>query len=210
MIHEEQLRHAMILLEMGDFEDKLNALPIITEARHLPAVPHLIAWLPNADPGTRYLIVKALVNLPHDDAVPVLLEALRWDDMWTRAAITGALIANGSALVIDGLIDALSDENAAVRRASAKALGKIEVQVASETYHSVIRGLSVALLDMDNGVRRFAAEALGRLNAASKIPELTHALDDIHASVRIAAFRALTTLDTPEAQSAVRKWATEQ
>lgn len=207
---EERLQQAMILLEVGDFEDKLTALPIVSEARHLPAIPHLVAWLPNADPGTRYLIVKALVNLPHDDAVPVLLDALRWDDMWTRAAITGALIANGSALVIEGLMEALRDENAAVRRASAKALGKIEVQVASETHHHVIRGLSAALLDIDNGVRRFAAEALGRLNAESKVSELSDALDDAHASVRIAAFRALTTLDTPEAQHAVHKWVKEQ
>ncbi|GEM_PF-727689 len=207
---QERLQQAMMMLELGDIDDRLNALPVIAEAKHLPAVPFLVSWLPNADPGTRYLIVKALTQLPHDDAVPALLDALRWDDMWTRAAITAALIANGSMLVIEGLSEALRDEKSAVRRASAKALGKIEVKTDTDAHIAVVRGLSAALLDVDDGVRRFAAEALGRLGAEGKVSELTHALNDKNATVRIAAFRALATLDTPEARNAVHRWSKEQ
>jgi HEAT repeat protein len=196
----------MMMLELGDIDDRLNALTIVGEAGHLPAVPFLVAWLPDADPGTRYLIVKTLTQLPHDDAVPALLDALRWDDMWTRAAVTAALIANGSILVIEGLSEALRDEKNAVRRAAAKALGKIEVKTQTDSHTAVVRGLSAALLDVDYGVRRFAAEALGRLGAESKVTELTHALNDQNATVRIAAFRALASIDTPEAQKAVHQW----
>lgn len=71
---------------------------------------------------------------------------------------------------------------------------------------TVIRGLSAALLDIDDGVRRFSAEALGRLDAKSKVPELSDALNDKDAQVRIAAFRALANIDTPEARHAVRQW----
>lgn len=210
MTQQERLQQAMMMLELGDIEDRLNALTIVTEERHLPAVPFLVAWLPNADPGTRYLIVKTLTLLPHDDAVPVLLEAMRWDDMWTRAAITAALIANGSDVVIAGLIDALRDEKNAVRRAAAKALGKIEVKTETDAHTMAMRGLSVALLDVDDGVRRFAAEALGRLGAESKVSELSDALNDKDATVRIAAFRALANIDTPEARNAVHRWSKTQ
>ncbi|PJF30187.1 MAG: hypothetical protein CUN52_04595 [Phototrophicales bacterium] len=206
MTSQNRLQEAMMMLELGDIDDRLNALTIITEEKHLPAVPLLVRWLPNADPGTRYLIVKALTQLPHDDAVPVLLEALRWDDMWTRSAVTAALIANGSLLVIQGLSEALRDEKSVVRRAAAKALGKINIQPESEVHMTVIRGLSAALLDIDDGVRRFSAEALGRLDAKSKVPELSDALNDKDAQVRIAAFRALASIDTPEARHAVRQW----
>ncbi|MCU0481452.1 MAG: HEAT repeat domain-containing protein [Anaerolineae bacterium] len=206
MTQQDRLQQAMMMLELGDIQDRLDALTIVTEERHLPAVPLLVTWLPNADPGTRYLIVKSLTQLPHDDAVPVLLDALRWDDMWTRAAITAALIANGSVVVIDGLMDALRDEKNAVRRAAAKALGKIEIQAQTNTHTIVMRGLSAALLDVDDGVRRFAAEALGRLGAEGKVSELSHALNDKDATVRIAAFRALANIDTPEARNAVRQW----
>lgn len=206
MTAQNRLQEALMMLELGDMDDRLNALTIVAEEKHLPAVPLLVEWLPNADPGTRYLIVKALSQLPHDDAVPVLLEALRWDDMWTRSAVTAALIANGSVLVVEGLSVALRDEKSAVRRAAAKALGKIDIQTESEIHITVIRGLSAALLDVDDGVRRFSAEALGRLGAEGKVSELSDALNDGNAQVRIAAFRALANIDTPEARKAVHQW----
>lgn len=202
----DRLQQAMMMLEWGDLDDRLNALAIVAEAKYLPAVPLLIKWLPNADPGTRYLIVKALSHLPHDDAVPILLEALRWDDMWTRTAVTAALIANGSLLVIEGLSEALRDEKSAVRRAAAKALGKITIKNDSDIHITVVRRLSAALLDIDDGVRRFSAEALGRLGAESKVAELSEALNDKDAQVRIAAFRALARINTPEARQAVHRW----
>ena len=90
-----------------------------------------------------------------------------------------------------------------MRRAAAKALGKIDDSRQDE---QALRSLSGALLDVDAAVRRFAAEALGRLDAEIMVSELTHALQDNNADVRIAAFRALSTLDTPEAQAALRDW----
>jgi HEAT repeat protein len=57
------------------------------------------------------------------------------------------------------LVRALFDNNAAVRRASAKALGKIGDQ-------ETIKPLTVALKDADAGVRKFAEEAIHRLQTA--------------------------------------------
>ena len=155
-------------------------------------------------PGTRYIIVQALGRINDEAAVPALLASMREQDIWTRAAATGALINIGRPSV-DGLVDALIDDNKAVRRAAAKALGKIDVIDGDDV--TVLKGLTLALLDRDAGVRKFSAQALGRLSASGKVSALETVLSDEDADVRIAAFRALTSIGTPEAQEAVRNWA---
>lgn len=209
MTTNEQIERALADLESDDAERRAEAIALLGDASHQPAALRLSRMLPDVDPGTRYLIVKALGQMAHDETVEPLLAAMRYDDMFTRAAATSALINIGTAAAVAGLLDALRDENKAVRRAAAKAIGKIGV-VDDEQKRDVMRGLSAALLDVDKGVRRFAAEALGRVNATGKVDELTETLRDASAEVRIAAFRALAQIDTPEARSAVRRWVKDQ
>ncbi|TVR21277.1 MAG: HEAT repeat domain-containing protein [Anaerolineaceae bacterium] len=209
MTTNEQIERALAELESGDVERRAEAIAVLGDAGHHPAALPLSRMLPDVDPGTRYLIVKALGQIAHSATVEPLLAAMRYDDIWTRAAATSALINIGTPQAVAGLIDALRDANKAVRRAAAKAIGKIGA-TDDEQKRDVVRGLSAALLDVDEGVRRFAAEALGRVNATGKVDELTETLRDASAEVRIAAFRALAQIDTPEARSAVRRWAKDQ
>ena len=113
----------------------------------------------DADPGTRFLAAQALGKIGDEaeSAVPSLLMALRADDMYLRMAVTGALISIGHPAV-PGLVKALFDRNKAVRRASAKALGKIGSERA-------IKPLQVAVKDRDPSVRKMCQEALDRLQA---------------------------------------------
>lgn len=154
---------------LGDDENK-RAAAIITlgEARYAPAVPRLTECVRHADPGTRYLAASALSKMGDEaeSAVPTLLESLRDNDIFLRAAITGALIQIG-APAVPGLIRALFDDNRAVRRAAAKALGKIGDERA-------VAPLSVSLKDGDEGVRKFSEEALRRINT----PKARAALDN--------------------------------
>lgn len=201
----DTLEKALLALQGDDLEKRADAIEQLGEAQHTPAVPHMLEIVKDCDPGTYYLIVQALGRIADDRAVPTLLQAMRRDDIWVRAAATGALIQIGGDVAIAGLVRGLSDENKAVRRASAKALGK--VGVANE---DILRGLSGSLLDVDNSVRRFAAEALGRLDGESYVPELAKALADEDPRTRIAAFKALAKIDTPEARDAVHKWSKDQ
>lgn len=196
----DRIEQAMQDLYSEDAERRASAIETLGEANHAPAVPSLVEIVEDADPGTRFMIVKALGRIADTAAVPVLLKALRWDDIFTRAAAAGALIQIGEPAV-DGLVDGLRDENKAVRRAAAKALGKI-----GTAEERTVLALSGALLDIDNGVRRFAAEALGRIGDETIVPELAEALDDRDPKARIAAFRALAKIDSPEAAQAVRAW----
>ena len=78
-----------------------------------------------SDPGTRYLAAKALGQIGDEaeSAVPVLLQALRDNDMFLRAGITGALIQIGYPAV-PGLTRALFDPSSAVKRAACKGPGQ--------------------------------------------------------------------------------------
>ncbi|GAB4515574.1 MAG: hypothetical protein OHK0046_19320 [Anaerolineae bacterium] len=205
MTENAMIQEALLALEGDNVNARASAIETLAEEGYTPAVPQIVKILLDADPGTTFIAAKALGRLADQQAVPALLDTLRGNDIWVRAAVTGALIQIGTP-AIEGLTDALRDEDKAVRRAAAKALGKIGELGDDDR---VQRGLSSALLDVDDGVRRFAAEALGRLKATSMVSELTEALDDQNAEVRIAAFKALANFKTPEAQKAVRQWVRE-
>jgi HEAT repeat protein len=147
-------------LRYGTPEERAEAIKFLGDAAYAPCVPVLAQLVEDSDPGTRFLAAQALGKIGDEaeSAVNSLLIGLRADDMYLRMAITGALIAIGRPAV-GGLVRALFDNNAAVRRASAKALGKIGDQ-------ETIKPLTVALKDADAGVRKFAEEAIHRLQTA--------------------------------------------
>lgn len=146
-------------LKSGEPDERAEAIKILGAAAYAPAVPLLAELVEDSDPGTRYLAAMALSKIGDEaeGAVTSLLIALRADDMFLRVATISALIAIGVPAV-PGLIRALFDENAAVRRSSAKALGKIGCKDA-------INPLKVAVNDSDAGAKRLAEEALARLQS---------------------------------------------
>lgn len=155
------VERAFETLHNGDPEARAEAIDILGEAGYAPAVPRLAELVRNADPGTRFLAARALGRIGDEaeSAVPDLLIALRADDIFLRMATTGALIQIGYPAV-PGLVRALFDNNKAVRRASAKALGKIGAERA-------INPLQVAAKDSDPAVRKFALQAIERIKSSS-------------------------------------------
>lgn len=149
----------LALQHAADSQLRAEAVVYLGEQRYAPAVPRLIELLRAADPGTRYLTAKALGQIGDEAeaAVPALLEALRGDDMFLRAGVTGALIKIGYPAV-PGLTAALFDDSNAVKRAACKALGKIGNPRATAA-------LTNALQDANAGVRHLAAEALERIES---------------------------------------------
>lgn len=160
MVYEFTLEEAFETLKTGEPEARAEAIKYLGEARYAPAVVLLAQIVADADPGTRFLAAQALGKIGDEaeSAISSLLEALRADDMYLRMAVTGALINIGHPAV-PGLVKALFDRNKAVRRAAAKALGKIGSQRA-------IKPLQVAVKDGDPTVRKMCQEALDRLQAS--------------------------------------------
>ena len=147
------------MLQSDDAEARAAAIVFLGDNRYAPAVPQLTEFVRQADPGTRYLAAKALGQIGDEAeaALPALLVAMRADDMFLRAAITGALIKIGPPAV-PGLTRALFDPSNAVKRAACKALGRIGSERA-------VPALKFSLRDGNEGVRRFAREALERIDS---------------------------------------------
>jgi HEAT repeat protein len=160
MTYQFTVETAYETLKTGEPEARAEAIKFLGEERYAPAVSALVQIVDEADPGTRFLAAQALGKIGDEaeTAVPTLLQALRADDMYLRMAVTGALINIGYPAV-PGLIKALFDQNKAVRRAAAKALGKIGSERA-------IKPLQVAVKDRDPSVRKMCQEALDRLQAS--------------------------------------------
>ena len=142
-----------------DAEARAAAIVFLGENSYAPSVPRLTELVRQSDPGTRYLAAKALGQIGDEAeaAVPTLLQALRDNDMFLRAGITGALIKIGPPAV-PGLTNALFDPSNAVKRAACKALGKIGSERA-------VAALQFSLKDANPGVRKFAREALERIDS---------------------------------------------
>ena len=92
---------------------------------------------------------------------------------------------NADTGVVNALIARLDDENAEVRKAAARSLGKLKDSRA-------IPGLIAALKDRDARVRAAAAESLAEFEDARAIAPLTDLLDDQSTEVKQTALEALS------------------
>ena len=157
------------LRQNEDAQARADAVVYLGKKRYAPSVPQLTELVRQSDPGTRYLAARALGQIGDEAeaAVPALLTALRDNDMFLRAGITGALISIGYPSV-PGLTRALFDHSSAVKRAACKALGKIG---SARSVPALIHSLN----DRNPGVRKFAREALERIDT----PEARAALGKI-------------------------------
>ncbi len=156
-----------VLQQHNDAQARADAIVFMGEQRYAPSVPQLTELVRESDPGTRYLAAKALGEIGDEaeSSVPTLLVAMRDNDMFLRVGITGALIKIGYPAV-PGLTKALFDRNNAVKRAAAKALGKIGSERS-------VPALINALRDHDPNLRKLAREALERIDS----PEARDALN---------------------------------
>ena len=177
----EELRAA---LKDGNPEERIAALIEIEQHDYDEVLPEVGQVLrDDFDTGVRFQAAKTLSYFAHPASVSDLMAGLRDVDMFVRVHVTDALIRVGQPAVA-GLNEALGDDNAAVRRAAAKALGKIR-------HVDGVIGLRESLVDADADVRRFAAQALGRIGDESTVDLLGQALRDEDARVRKAAAGAL-------------------
>ncbi|MCX7840301.1 MAG: HEAT repeat domain-containing protein, partial [Anaerolineae bacterium] len=117
-------------------------------------------------------------------AVPLLIAALRDEDANVRERAAYALGEIGDVRAVEPLLVALRDENADVRGRAADALGRIGDVRAVEP-------LLVALRDESRLVRASAADALGKIGDVRAVEALLVALRDEDTSVHTSAVGAL-------------------
>ena len=88
---------------------------------------------------------------------------------------------------VNGLIAALGDSDAGVRREAARALGMLEAQAA-------VDALAKAIKDASPEVRRAVVQALGQIGDPKVVDVVTQALKDAEPAIRRAAALALAQL----------------
>ncbi len=183
------LEKARAALLDADPQTRVAGLQLVQAQMLRAALPEVGERLrADADLGVRYQAARTLERLADPASLEPLLAGLRDEDMYVRVQVTAALIRIGAPAVA-GLTAALAGERPAVRRAAAKALGKIGCPD-----EAAIHALGAALVDADAGQRRFAAQALGRLGATEAVAALGAALRDPDAQVRGEAATALRRL----------------
>jgi HEAT repeat protein len=149
----------------------------------LDAVPRLVTRLSTEDARERHAIANIFGRIG-SPAVPALIEALDYDDIYTLTNASRCLGEIGDKEATPALLSLFDVDYYPLRSTAVTAVGKCHD---SSAVSDCIRMLS----DSVETVRKSAAVALGRIGHADASAALIDALDDDHFSVRMSAVRAL-------------------
>lgn len=141
-------------------------------------------------PVVRTVAVRALAAWPSADAVTAALSLLRGSGEVPSLVVITALIAQGRASTeaLDALRAGLADPSAAVRAASARALGELTSVADAEQLGRLLRR------DPSPSVRLAAATALERVARESSVPALLEGASSPWGPVRLHSLQALLAL----------------
>jgi HEAT repeat protein len=207
---------------MGSLETevRLAAAAALADVQPEPATPErsvvldrLVFALRDGEPVVRDAAVESLRKYPDaaGDLIPVLLEDRNPAARESAArTFTSGLSPDPSST--SALMRALSDEDAAVRRAAAEALaaqgrvpldseGKLRYSAAKQDWRSMRQAGRAAvahilplLKDRDEGIRLEAVRLMGSLRALEAASEVSHLLSDASQEVRRSAASSLAAI----------------
>jgi HEAT repeat protein len=192
-------------------------------AERAAVLDRLAFALRDGEPVVRDAAVESLRRYP--DATGQLVQILLEDRNPVARESAARTFASGlspDAAATEALLRALSDEDAAVRRAAAEALagqsripatpdGKLRYLAAKQDWRGVRQGGRAAipyllplLKDRDDSVRLEVVKLLGSLREREAAPEVSHLLSDASQEVRSQAALALAVLGDGSQAGALR------
>lgn len=185
-----------------DATQKARAIESAGSERFSLAAGEVSLALQDPSPKVRRQAALALAQMRDPQAAEALVHHLEeHPDLVEEEMIEalGELGGIATVHIVEPLIRCLESPRAIIRRASARALGRIGDPRA-------IPHLTLAAADpVDSDLRRGALQALRVLGAKEAGPAITQALFDPDPSVRIAAAEAVADLDLREAEPYVRQ-----
>jgi hypothetical protein len=152
------------LLEDPETDVRLGAALALAQMSEPQSIAPLISNLESARPDLREYVLEAL-SKQRASIVPLLVHALRHDEIVVRAGAADLLAELGDANAVLPLIHALNDADWQVRQQATIALGK-------RGDPRAIQPLVALLHDEEGEVRAAAAWALADLQAAEAVPAL--------------------------------------
>ncbi|MFQ3586733.1 MAG: MFS transporter [Fimbriimonadaceae bacterium] len=185
-----------------DATQKARAIKSAGRERFSLAAGEVSLALHDPSPKVRRQAALALAQMRDPQAAEALVHQLEEHPDLVEEEMIEALGEMGgvaSVDIVEPLIRCLQSPRAIIRRAAARALGRIGDPRA-------IPHLTLAASDpVDSDLRRGALQALRVLGAREAGPAITQALFDSDPSVRIAAAEAVAELDLREAEPYVRQ-----
>lgn len=187
----------MEILHEGDWEEKLVAmrgLCSLRDERAIPAILDVAGSIDPSDPDSEDLITVAMEGLTQFGCSRALIDAaasLEVKHLGKVIAID-VLAALGCRDALPVLVELMKGDLREVRRASARALGEIDSEAATQQ-------LRDAIDDRDGHVRRAAVMALGRLRDATAFdPLFEHLGCERYRDVFEETLKALLAIDECE------------
>lgn len=186
----------------GDAVERESAIEKMAGQGLSLATSELITALHDPSPRVRRQAASALGRLGDTAAVPELLHQLELHPDLVEEETVHALGELGDASAIPELAKLLQSPRPLIRRASARAIANIPGAAENA---AAIRELVVAAEDTrDPDLRRSALQALRYLEVPDIVDTVSHALQDRHPSVRIAAAEASAELELKDTADACR------
>jgi HEAT repeat protein len=193
----EAVAHLAPLVHDPEAKVRMEVVKALRQLREPAAVPALVTSLRDGDAAIREEAIGTLVELYSDreraSAVSRFLDL--FSDEFDRSSISPQI---ADASVVQGLSQALRDEDKDIREEAALALGILNGTPA-------LRNLTAALQDPEPGVRGAAAAAIGKIGTVADGRALIPLLSDTSAAVRHRALQAIGVLKVTEAGPALRE-----
>jgi len=205
---EREIQKQLERLGSSSDEDRRDAVMRLG-AMHLPEASRAAGRaLKDGSSMVRAVAAKAVLSLPTDESVPLILPLLEDRDEFARREAVYALglarSRNATAAVVDRL---LNDKEDGVRSAAAVALGGIADETSVVTLSTVLTGQAKrkGKSERNEFVLRASATALGRIRSPAGVPALVAALrnEKLSDDVRREAAAALGMIGDPTAVDAL-------
>ena len=200
----ELVRVVPVIIEMLKDEDvaiRRDAAWILDSIYPPAAVPGLTEALKDADSQVRLRAASALYKIDkskQDIVTPILIEAVRSGDSFTRAVALEPLASIADPAAVPALIEALSDQSLGVRANAMTALGRI-----GRPAQTAVPILIKVLSDKQGNIRISAAGALGAIGDPAAVPALTRALSGKDKQLCGSAALALYHIDKSKREIAI-------
>lgn len=180
---EYLLKLTLLMLEMGDFQQRWEISKLLTHLGNI-AIPPLIEILEDedAEEELRWYATRTLGEFQHPEAIAAIVELLKTDEDEELKAIAATALGQMGTVAITSLTELLLDED--TRLLAVRSLSYIRQPETITPLLSVVE-------DPQAAIRAAAIEALSSFHDERVAPILLNALDDIAATVRRAAVLGL-------------------
>ncbi|HYW22447.1 MAG TPA: HEAT repeat domain-containing protein [Nodularia sp. (in: cyanobacteria)] len=180
---EYVLELALTILEMGDFQQRWDIAKVLRQLGHI-AIPPLIHILEDEDgeEDLRWYAVRTLGEFQHPDAIISLVDLLKTSENQELKAMAASALGQMGTAAIKAVTELLAEEE--TRVLAVRSLAYIRTQETITPLLSVVQ-------DSQAVVRSATLEALSTFHDQRVPPVLLNALDDVAATVRLAAVQGL-------------------